>query len=171
MKKIFPLTLLLLTACMFSSFAQNDNTKRPSPPMSTAAKVGNASISIKYNSPSVKGREIWGKLVPYGEVWRTGANEATVFETDQDITINGNALPKGKYALFTIPEKDEWTIIFSKNSNQWGTYSYKAAEDALLVKATATSADHQELLKIDAKNDGTISIHWEKVKVTFTVKD
>ncbi|MFZ9718977.1 MAG: DUF2911 domain-containing protein, partial [Chitinophagaceae bacterium] len=69
------------------------------------------------------------------------------------------------------PEKDEWTIIFSKNSNQWGTYSYKAAEDALRVKATATSADHQEQLKVDAKNDGTISIHWEKVKVTFTVKD
>ena len=169
MKKF--LTVLPMIMFVLNATAQKDASKRPSPPMSSSAKVGTATISITYSSPSVKGREIWGKLVPYGEIWRTGANEATVFETDQDVSINGSNLPKGKYALFTIPEKDEWTIVFSKNSNQWGTYSYKASEDALRVKAKASAADHQEQLKIDVQGNGTASIHWEKVKVSFTIKN
>ncbi|MBM3439811.1 MAG: DUF2911 domain-containing protein [Bacteroidetes bacterium] len=170
MKKFLSVFTFITIAFAMQSAAQNDASKRPSPPMTANATIGGANISIKYSSPSVKGREIWGKLVPYGEIWRTGANEATVFETDQDVSINGSNLPKGKYALFTIPEKEEWTIVFSKNSSQWGTYSYKTSEDVLRVKAKAASAEHQEQLKIDVQADGNASIHWEKVKVNFTIK-
>lgn len=170
MKKVITVLTLLMFAVVTTTSAQNDNAKRPSPPMSSSAKVGNAQITIHYGSPSVKGREIWGKLVPYGEVWRTGANEATTFETDQDITVEGKALPKGKYALFTIPGKDEWTIIFNKNSQQWGAYGYKQSEDALRIKVKPAAAEHQEQLKIEVNENGTVSIHWEKVKVAFTVK-
>ena len=170
MKKFLSVFTFITIAFAMQSAAQNDASKRPSPPMTANATIGGANISIKYSSPSVKGREIWGKLVPYGKIWRTGANEATVFETDQDVSINGSNLTKGKYALFTIPEKEEWTIIFSKNSSQWGTYSYKASEDVLRVKAKAASAEHQEQLKINVQADGNASIHWEKVKVNFTIK-
>lgn len=170
MKKFLSVFTFITIAFAMQSAAQNDASKRPSPPMTANATIGGANISIKYSSPSVKAREIWGKLVPYGEIWRTGANEATVFETDQDVSINGGNLPKGKYALFTIPEKEEWTIVFSNNNSQWGTYSYKASEDVLRVKAKATSAEHQEQLKIDVQADGNASIHWEKVKVNFTIK-
>lgn len=166
MKRIFSLMtvfglLLSITAC-----AQNQ--QKPSPPASTEFKAGAANIKISYSAPSVKGREIWGKLVPYGEVWRTGANEATVFETDKDIKIEGKTLPAGKYGLFTVPGKDEWVIIFNKTWKQWGAYQYKAADDVLRVTVKPTAGDMTETLKIDGAADG-VTIKWEKLSVPFKI--
>lgn len=170
MKQLLALITVFTLVFTVSAFAQNDKSQRPSPPASSAFKVGTANIKISYSAPSVKGREIWGKLVPYGEVWRTGANEATVFETDQDIKVEGKELPKGKYALFTIPGKDEWIIIFSKNANQWGTFKYNQAEDALRVTVRpGFSGAFNEQLKIEGKVDGSVSIMWEKLEIIFTV--
>ncbi|HMO32422.1 MAG TPA: DUF2911 domain-containing protein [Lacibacter sp.] len=169
MKKLVALLpvafLLAFTAC-----AQNDPSKRPSPPQETKMTVGSATITINYGAPSVKGREIWGKLVPYGQVWRTGANEATIFETSADVKVEGQLLPKGKYGLFTIPGKDEWVIIFNKNAAQWGSYSYKEADDILRVKVRpGMAAAFQEQMKFEGHVDGSISLLWEKLEIIFSV--
>ena len=145
----------------------------PSPAATTTSKVGNKSITIKYSQPAVKGRAVWdpaGDLAPYGKVWRTGANNATVFEIDQDVTVEGKPLAAGKYALFTIPGEKEWTIIFNKKSAQWGAYSYKEKDDALRVTVPSSKAESMnERFTINAEN-GLITLLWEKVKVAFTVK-
>ncbi|MFN4284676.1 MAG: DUF2911 domain-containing protein [Lacibacter sp.] len=170
MKRIIAFTAFWLFAFNINANAQDDKSKRPSPPQETKFTVGTATITINYGAPSVKGREIWGKLVPYGQVWRTGANEATTFETTADVKIEGKPLPKGKYALFTIPGKDEWVIIFNKNANQWGAYNYKEADDVLRVKVRPGLAEtFQEQLKFVGHVDGSVSILWEKLEVIFTV--
>ncbi len=170
MKKLLSLLPLFISAFVITACGQSDKSKRPSPPMSTEFKAGTANIKISYGAPSVKGREIWGKLVPYDQVWRTGANEATVFETDADVKVEGQMLPKGKYGLFTIPGKDEWVIIFSKNPDQWGAYGYKEGEDALRVRVRpGLASSFQEQLKIEGKIDGTVAIVWEKIEVIFAV--
>lgn len=160
-------TIVLLTIFSLSTFAQNS---KPSPAMTATGKAGGANITINYGAPSVKGRKIWGELVPYGKVWRTGANDATTFEIDADVKIEGQTLAKGKYALFTIPEEKEWTIIFNKNPKQWGAYSYKQEEDVLRVKVkpSATSAA-QEVLKYEVSGN-KVTILWEKLSVSFNVK-
>lgn len=171
MKRILAVLPLFILFISFAACAQDGGNKRPSPADSTQFKAGTANIKIKYSAPSVKGRVIWGNLVPYGEVWRTGANEATVFETDQDLKIEGKSLPKGRYALFTIPGKDEWVIIFNKTADQWGAFGYKQADDVLRVKVRpGLSASSTEVLKIEGKVDGSVSIRWEKLEVIFTVK-
>ncbi len=170
MKKLFSLLPLFTLAFVITACGQNDKNTKPSPPATSEFKVGTANIKISYSAPSVKGREIWGKLVPYGEVWRTGANEATVFETDADIKVEGQTLPKGTYALFTIPGKDEWVIIFNKNAKQWGSFSYKKAEDALRVTVRpGLASTFNEVLKIVGNVDGSVSIAWEKLEVIFNI--
>lgn len=168
MKKVFSLLPVFIAFVSLSACAQQDKSKRPSPPMSSEFKVGSANVKINYSAPSVKGREIWGKLVPYGQVWRTGANEATIFETDADIKVEGQTLPKGKYGLFTIPGESEWVIIFNKKAEQWGAYDYKEGDDVLRVKVRAAAGDMQEQLKIEGSSN-SVSIAWEKVKVAFKV--
>lgn len=167
MKKFFSFLPVFIAFVAFSACAQ-DKSKRPSPPMSSVFKVGTANVKISYGAPSVKGREIWGKLVPYGQVWRTGANEATIFETDADIKVEGQTLPKGKYGLFTVPGESEWVIVFNKKAEQWGAYDYKAADDVLRVKVPAAAGDMQEQLKIEGSGNA-VTISWEKVKVVFKV--
>src|SRR6187549_2507951 len=115
-KTIMTKGFVLAMAAVFMSsaiWAQADKSKRPSPPGTATGKVNGATITINYSSPSVKGRKIWGDLVPYGQTWRAGANEATTFETDKEIMVEGKSLPAGKYAFFTIPGEKEWVIIFN----------------------------------------------------------
>jgi hypothetical protein len=122
----------------------------------------------------VRGREIWGKLVPYGQVWRTGANDATTIKFSKAVKINGKELAAGEYALFTIPAEGEWTIIFNKTAKQWGAYEYKEADDALRVKATAQANAMTEQLAIKVEATGAkaqVGILWEKLKVTFEVSE
>lgn len=112
-------TFFLLLAGMFitsMAYGQQDKSKRASPPDSVTGKIGGATISINYSSPSVKGRKIWGDLVPYGQVWRAGANEATIFETSKPIMVEGKRLPAGRYSLFVQPNDNEWTFIFNSQT-------------------------------------------------------
>lgn len=173
MKYFFSLGLfsfLLLTA--FNSCAQKDKSKRPSPPALVTQKVGNLTISIDYSQPSVKGRTIGKDLEPMeGKVWRTGANEATVFEVDKDVTVEGKALPKGKYGLFTIKNGEEWTIIFNKTWDQWGAFKYEAADDVLRVNVKATKAEtFAEKMKFAINAEGIVTLFWGDIAVDFTVK-
>src|SRR5687768_6756308 len=122
------LCLGLIVVSSFDLYAQEDKSKRPSPPAESIGMIGDANVAVYYSSPAVKGREIWGGLVPYGKIWRTGANEATVFQTDKNLLISGSKLPAGKYALFTIPGETGWTIVFNSEWNQWGAFKYDEAK-------------------------------------------
>jgi Protein of unknown function (DUF2911) len=150
-----------------------DKSKRPSPPakVSQTLKSG-AVVTIDYSQPSVKGRTIGKDLEPKkGEVWRTGANEATVFETSKDIKVNGSSLPAGKYALFSMADEGEWTIIFNKTFNQWGAYDYKMADDALRVKTKATKGNpSSEKFTITVDADGTTKLLWGEHVVSFMLE-
>jgi hypothetical protein len=135
--------------------------------------VGLTDIKIDYSRPAVKGRAIWGALVPYDKVWRTGANEATQISFGDDVTINGQALPKGTYSLHTIPGKDSWIVAFNKVAQQWGSFTYDQAQDALRVTVKPEKAPFTELMEFDfpqATNDNAVvAIRWENVSVPFTV--
>jgi len=148
-------------------------TPRASQKQVVTQTVGFTDITITYSRPGVKGRQIWGGLVPYDKVWRTGANEATTIAFSDDVTINGQALPKGTYSLHTIPGKDEWTIVFNNTANQWGSFSYDPAKDALRVKAKPQSAPFAEWLSFEfpqlSPDQATVAIHWENVSVPFTI--
>lgn len=150
--------------------APEDKSKRPSPPATVSTTVGDAAITINYSRPSMKGRKVFGELEPYGKVWRTGANEATTFETTKPVTIEGKALPAGKYALFTIPNEQEWTIIFNKTADQWGAYKYDEKQDALRVKVKPTkTAQPVEQFTIKADKAGTVTMAWENTQAAFKV--
>ena len=170
MKKTIYLVGIITLLFATNAFAQL-TLPRASQTFDISQTVGDTEIAIVYNRPNVKNRTVWGELVPYGEVWRTGANEATVFEVSNDVMINGQKLPKGKYSLHTIPNKDEWTIIFNKTWNQWGSFNYKAEEDALRVNVKPVAGEFKETMAIDVEDvtDTTadVVIAWEKVRVPF----
>jgi hypothetical protein len=150
-------------------FAQEDKMTRPSPPVYVEVTINGKTVSIHFSSPAVKGRTIWGGLVPYGKVWRTGANEATVFETSGDLTIQGKTLPAGKYGFFTIPGENEWTIIFNSEWDQWGAYKYDESKDVLRITAKPEkSAAFNERLKVDI-SDHIVTLLWENLQVGFLV--
>ena len=167
MKKIF---LLLSLSILGFTAAQAQDKPRVSPPAEATATVKGKKITISYGQPSVKGREIWNKLVPYGQVWRTGANESTTIEFSEDVMVQGKPVPKGKYALFTIPNEKEWTIIINK-SIAWGAYTYKEADDVLRVMAPVKKAKaFTEQMAFNVSKKGVVSFMWENVKVDFKVK-
>jgi len=171
MKSIY-FTRFLVAALLLVSFSFTaDAQKQPkSPPQSIMQEIGDLQIDLNYNAPSVKGRKIWGALVPTGQVWRTGANDATTFEINKAVTINGEQLAAGKYSLFTIPNGKEWTFIFNKQAEQWGAYKYKEAQDALRVTAQPTAApEFTEQMTFEMDATGVVSLLWEDLKVSFTV--
>ena len=170
MKNSLLLILVAVLGVATTAVAQKDKSKRPSPPATATATVGEKTITIEYSQPAVKGRKVWGNLVPYGEVWRTGANETTSMEVSADVEVQGQALPKGKYALFTLPGEKEWTIILNKTI-AWGAYSYKQNEDVLRVSATPKpSAEFHERFTINISAEGVVSLLWENLQVDFSVK-
>ena len=146
--------------------------KTLSPHKYAMAMIGDAHIHIDYSSPSVRGRMIYGGLLAYGEVWQSGAHNATWIETNKDITINENLLKAGKYGFFTIPNKDKWTIIFNKNWDQHGKDDYNENEDVLRFDVTPEISEEiieQLTYQVEKLNDegGIISLSWEKVSVSF----
>lgn len=156
----------------FSARAQDDKSQRVSKPAEASATVGNTQITIAYSQPAVKGREIFGALVPYGEVWRTGANEATTFEVSKDVLIEGQPLPAGRYALFTIPGEEEWALIFNRTAEQWGAYEYDQGQDALRVNVTPEKVPEQmELLSFDVEESGEVSLQWADTRISFQVEE
>ncbi|GAA4010463.1 DUF2911 domain-containing protein [Hymenobacter fastidiosus] len=147
-----------------------DKSKRPSPPATATALVGGATVTIDYSRPAMKGRKVFGGLVPYNAVWRTGANEATIFTVDKPVKIEGQALPAGKYALFTIPGATEWTVIFNKTANQWGAYEYDQKQDALRVKVKPMkTAAPVEQFNVTTAKAGTVTMAWESTQASFKV--
>jgi hypothetical protein len=167
MKKLitFSLSLFVLAAC-------TSQAQKASPAATVTQKVEEATITINYSQPSVKGRTIGKDLEPMaGKVWRTGANEATVFETDKDLKIEDKTLPAGKYALFTLVDGDKWTIIFNKTWKQWGAFGYKEADDALRVTVKADKAEpFAETFIITISEEGKVTMVWGDNEVKFKVK-
>jgi len=163
-------TLMLVPA----AWAQQLDLPRPSPKATVTQTVGLTDVTILYCRPSVRGRAIWGGLVPYDQVWRTGANEATTITFADDVTIEGTKLPAGTYGLFTIPGKDEWTVIFNKGAKQWGAYEYKQADDVLRIKVKPQATEFHELLTfafpVVTTESANVAIVWEKLAVLFTIK-
>lgn len=169
--------MLLLTGLLMTSvvWAQGDKANRASPAQTATGKVKDATITINYSSPAVRNREIFGALVPYGEVWRAGANEATLFETDKDIKVEGKTLPAGKYSIYAIPGEKEWTIIFNRQTGQWGVKrggatSREEAQDALTVKVKPKrSSALTERLSYDVTDKG-FTLRWENTEVPVSIK-
>jgi len=150
--------LTMLVALVFYTAANAQiETPAPSPTATLSQKVGLTDVTIEYSRPSMKGRTIYGDLVPFGKLWRTGANMATKITFSDDVKINGKGLSAGTYAIFTIPGEEEWTVIFNKNPNQGGTANYQESEDALRVQAKPK--------KVGAKIE-TFLINIEDVKPT-----
>ena len=175
--KIQTRSILILAAFLMTTFvwAQGDKSSRPSPPATASGKVKDANITINYSSPGVNNRKIFGELIPYGQVWRAGANEATLFETDKAIKVEGKDLPAGKYSIYAIPGEKEWTIIFNKQTGQWGVKrggatSRDEAQDALTVTVKPKkSASMTERLAYDVTDKG-FTLRWENVEVPVSIK-
>lgn len=163
---ITAISLSAMTAC-----SQN-KSNRPSPPAkATVTTSKDVTISIDYSQPSVKGRTIGKEIAPFGQVWRTGANEATVFEVNKGVSIAGKKLEAGKYGLYTIPGENEWTIILNKKSNLWGSDGYKEDDDALrFVTKSVKSKTFTEKMTFAADKSGKVSLMWGDVQVDFMVE-
>ena len=161
--------LALLALLAAQAHAQRLTTPLASPHARVEQTVGITNLAVDYHRPAVDGRPIWGALVPYGEVWRSGANENTVFETSTDLLVEGEPLPAGRYGLHTIPTEDSWTVVFSTVADAWGSYSYSPDEDALRVTVTPREAGMQERLayRFDGPGEGEtdLVLHWERLEV------
>jgi len=147
---------------------------RPSQKASVMQTVGLTDITVTYSRPGVKGRVVWGGLVPYGEPWRTGANEATTFTCSNDITVEGQKLAAGTYSFFTIPGPDEWTVVFNGEKDLWGAYAYKPDKDVLRVKvkpqASAAFEEWMQFRFADLSWTGaTLLLQWEKLNVPVRI--
>jgi hypothetical protein len=172
MKKTIASAAVLTLLAAAPAFAQL-KLPRVSQKSTVSQTIGLTDVTITYSRPGVKGRTIWGDLVPYDQVWRTGANEATTIVFSRDVTINGKPLPAGTYSLHTLPGKSSWGIIFNKKAEQWGSYSYDAAQDALRVDVKPATGPNVEWMTFsfpDVKNDSAqVELAWEKVRVAFTI--
>lgn len=166
----------LLSAIFILFFTINVNAQEKKAPLSPPATVtqtlkNGTVVTINYAQPSVKGRTLGKEIAAFGQVWRTGANAATQFEISKAATINGKSLAAGKYALFTIPGEKEWTIIFNKTVEQWGSYKYDDKEDALRVVVKAEKAkSFTEQMTFTIDKSGKVSLVWANTLVPFIVK-
>jgi hypothetical protein len=175
-KLIFQLFLLTLVVCFVASPAHAQTERpRPSAKMTATGKVGEANVTVNYSSPSVKERKIWGELVPFGQVWRSGANEATIFVTDKDIDVEGKRLPAGTYSLYTIPGETEWQVILNSQTGQWGIKrsgetTRDPEKDVLVVTVIPRpSLTMQEQLVYDINKSGLV-LRWEHLEVPVSIK-
>lgn len=150
------------------------DTIKKSIPAEATATIAGADIKINYHSPGVKGRVIWGGLVPYDKVWVTGAHMATAMEIGKDFEAGGKKIPAGKYALFTIPGKEKWTVIINKNWEQHLADKYDEKEDVVRIQVKPEATTHTERLKYSieetGKSEASIRISWEKVSISFPIK-
>ncbi|HVS03107.1 MAG TPA: DUF2911 domain-containing protein [Thermoanaerobaculia bacterium] len=148
---------------------RGDDSKRKSKNGRLEATIDGVETVVEYGRPKVQGRTIWGGLVPYGQVWRTGADEATTVSFAAPVLVEGEELPAGTYALFTIPNEDAWTVIFHRQAKQWGAYKYDAAQDALRVEVTPEPAEATEELTFAAEDAGLV-LRWAELAVPIGVR-
>jgi hypothetical protein len=156
----------------FLSFGQQIQMPQASPTAKISQKVGLTDVTIDYSRPSTKGRKIFGELVPFGEVWRTGANAATTITISTEAKFEGNSVPAGTYAIYSIPGREKWSIIISKNTKLWGAVGYNAEDDVVRFSIKPSKVkEHHETMEIsfeDMTDTGTfIAIKWENTKVRF----
>jgi hypothetical protein len=154
--------------------AQQDKASRPSPPAKAECKIDGKSVTVDYSSPRAKGRKIFGSLVPYWQVWRAGANEATTLVTSGDINIGGKTVPAGKYSIFAIPAEDKWTLVISKKTGEWGT-AYPGPDNDLAridMKVSKTSAPVENFtIAFDQKGSTcTLRMEWENTNASVDIK-
>jgi tetratricopeptide (TPR) repeat protein len=168
---VFTCLLLLVAFCGAQSTLVN--LPRPSQHAVVVQRIGVSDITINYSRPLVNGRKVWGGLVPYGQVWRAGANENTIITFTDPVSIDGKPLEAGTYGLHMIPNENEWTVIFSKMSTAWGSFSYNQAEDALRVNVKPEASDFHNALTYDFDSlqpDSTVVVlRWDKLAVPFKV--
>ena len=169
----FLLLGLLLLAAPASAQQRGNDEARTSPNASVSQTIGTTVVTVGYSRPSVRDREIFGDLVPYGEVWRTGANEATTITFSGDVTVEGQPLAAGTYGLFTIPGEDEWTVIFNEMSEQWGAGDYDMSRDALRVVVESSEADDTEMMTFSFEEVGEamgeLVLRWDETAVALTI--
>ena len=165
MKRIIGLLLILIVT---TNFAVGQKAKA-SPRERVSGKINAATLSIDYGSPSVKGRKIWGALVPFDKIWRAGANEATTFQTDKDLIVEGKKLPAGNYSLFIIPNEKKCIIIFNKKAKQWGAYNYDQDLDQLRVEVSPkeVSKSTEKLLFLVKEN--TVALLWDNWEIPLEI--
>jgi hypothetical protein len=166
---LFALLLAVLMVAGPALAQRGDDSDRVSKNGAASGTIDGVDVSLEYGRPNVKGRDIWGGLVPYGEVWRTGANEATTITFSSPVMIEGEALPAGTYALFTIPGEDEWTVIFNETVEQWGAYDYDAEYDALRVTVTPRAHEMTEAMDFRV-GDGEVVLMWDELAVPIAVE-
>ena len=135
--------------------------------------IGISEVSVTYHRPGIKGREVWGKLVPFGDVWRAGANENTSISFSHQVKVEGKTLPAGTYGLHMIPTQDRWTVIFSKNATSWGSFFYNESEDALRITVKPQPTDQTEWLEYSfsdlSDTSAVLSLSWEKLRIPITL--
>ena len=175
----FHVRLILSAILIFVAISQNcaqDYLKklRVSPKAEIMQAVGLTKVTISYSRPGVKGRKIWGALVPYDKVWRAGADEATKITFSTDVMVEGKKLTAGSYSFFLIPAKKDWIVIFNKVSDQWGAFTYNEAEDAIRLKVKPKTSEFEEWLKYEITKTGDYSanlcMHWEKQKIVLKLE-
>jgi hypothetical protein len=169
------LTLLIV---IFTSvtFAQRDKSQRPSPPAQAQCAFSDGkNITVDYSSPRMKGRKIFGDLVPYGEIWRAGANEATTFVTTTNLTVAGKSVPAGNYTIFTVPNPDKWVLIINKKTGEWGIpYKYESDELArvdMKVSQTPSQVENFTIAFDQSGNSCALSMSWESTKAWVEFKE
>ncbi|HPE97742.1 MAG TPA: DUF2911 domain-containing protein [Chitinophagales bacterium] len=166
---------LLIGATILAGVLQAQQLPMPSPYAEIEQTIGLAEIEIEYSRPSMKGRTIFGDLVPYGEIWRTGANKCVQLEVSDPIMVNGNMLDSGKYSLFTIPGEKEWTIIINTNTELWGAGGYSQEQDVMRFNVPSSGmAETAESFTIDfsniTPNTADCNIYWERTRVSFPIE-
>lgn len=174
MKQKITLTLAIIILAGMSSFAQQIQMPQASPSAKIAQKVGLTDVTVDYSRPSTKGRKIFGELVPFGEVWRTGANGATILSFSTDVEIDGKKVPQGQYALYSIPGKSEWTIILSKDTKLWGAIGYDPKNDLMRFQVEPNKLSRvYETFEISfnnmTDNGADLSIKWDQTRVDFRI--
>lgn len=176
-RKLFTLLLLTVAVGIYARTAQAQSSvvdiPRASQRASVMQRVGITDITISYHRPLINGRKVWGGVVPYGQVWRAGANENTTIEFTDPVTVEGKPLAKGIYGLHMIPNENEWTVIFSKAATSWGSFTYDQKEDALRVSVKPQPTDMHEALTYDfdevKPDSAVVTLRWEKVAVPFHI--
>ncbi len=168
MKKLFLLSGIVLSVLVACA---QDKASRPSPPATEKETLSNgADVTIDYSQPSLKGRAIGKDVAPFGKVWRTGANEPTTIELTKDVKVEGQALPAGKYSLWTIPGENEWVVIFNKKTTGWGT-QYDESQDLLRVKVKPAKASAaSEKMTFDVAKNGQVALVWGDQQVNFKLQ-
>jgi tetratricopeptide (TPR) repeat protein len=173
MKKIAALAFLVSLGA-FGAARADIKLPKPSPGASVKTEIGTAAVTIDYHRPGVKGRKIWGELVPYGQVWRLGANNATTITFSDVVKVEGKDVPAGTYGLFAIPAQDKWTLILNKQPKQWGSYFYKAEEDVLRFDVQPQAGPFTEWMVFEITPAGSgkavVEMAWENLRVPFRVE-